>query len=261
MKLDAGDIIGRIIVPAAVIAALGLLRKYLPARKTHPQAQPDSNLVREDFGATNWAVYTCMIAVGIAFAFLVNRALVTANRSFAEAVGPATFRLLPVAPIWWFFAGIGALCLSWEITLFLWSLFGDRNRIGRFIDWTHQRGGFDSTRALRWMALLLALPIGVATLLAIPIHSSLCDDNIVVGHYAQLARQCLTYSRARRVALVDGLRDRSGKFAARAEIIVDFDDGSRWRSADNRDFTPEVDSGLAEFLQRKTGASLGTRRD
>jgi hypothetical protein len=171
---------------------------------------------------------------------------------------------IPIAPR---SAHMVVFCRDWSSLLelgdysFLWSLFGDRNRIGRFIDWTHQRGGFDSTRALRWMALLLALPIGVATLLAIPIHSSLCDDNIVVGHYAQLAPQCLTYSRARRVALVDGLRDRSGKFAARAEIIVDFDDGSRWRSADNRDFTPEVDSGLAEFLQRKTGASLGTRRD
>jgi hypothetical protein len=44
--------------------------------------------------------------------------------------------------------------------------------------------------------------------------------------------------------------------SAKAEIIIDFSDGSRWHSADNRDFTSAVDPGLDEFLQHKTGIPL-----
>jgi len=253
MSLGVGDMIGRMIVPAAVIAVLGLLRKYLPARRTDPRSQFDANGDVEDFTSANWAVYGVMVVVGVAFAFLSHRALVAANRHFAEADGPAVFRLLPQPAIWWFFPGFGALCLSWDITLLLWAIFGDRNRVVRFIDWTSERAGFDSTRALRWMALLIAMPIGVATLLAIPIHSTLRNNDIVVGHFASLTRQFLPYSQARRLVLVDGFRDRSGKFTPKAGMIVDFNDGSRWSSSANRDFKSEVDPGLPEFLQGKTG--------
>jgi len=244
------------IVPAAVIGVLGLLRRYLPARKTDPQAQLDSNGDVEDFSNANSAVYACMIVVGIAFAFSVHWALVATNRYFAEADGRATFLVLPSSAIWWLFPGFGALCLSWEITLFLWSLFSGRGRVTRFIDWTSERAGYDSTRALRWMTLFIAMPVGVATVLALPMHSALRDNDIVVGHYATLARQSLPYSHARRLVLVDGFRDRSGKFSARAGVIVDFDNGLRWSSSDIGDFKSEVDPALAELLQHKTGLPL-----
>ena len=39
-------------------------------------------------------------------------------------------------------------------------------------------------------------------------------------------------------------------------MIVDFKDGTRWRSADNRDFTTEPDPGLPEFLQNETGLTV-----
>jgi hypothetical protein len=39
-------------------------------------------------------------------------------------------------------------------------------------------------------------------------------------------------------------------------MIVDFADGSRWRSSDNGDFKSEVDPELVAFLQRKTGLSV-----
>jgi hypothetical protein len=83
-------------------------------------------------------------------------------------------------------------------------------------------------------------------------HSSLRDRDIVVGRYARFSRQHLSYSQASSLALVDGFRGRDGRFTAHAEMIVDFKDGTRWRSGDNRDFTPEPDPELAEFLQHKT---------
>jgi hypothetical protein len=236
-----------------VIAVLGLLRKYLPARKSDPQALLDSNGDVEDFTYANAAVYTGMVVVMIAFAFFSYKGLVAANSHFAEKDGTAAFRLLPQRAIWYFFPGFGALCLSWDITLFLWSLFGDPKRVSRFIGWSSERAGYDTTRALRWSALFVAMPLGIASILAIPLHSTLGDTAITVGHYARLTRQNLPYSQARRLVRVDGSRDRTGKFSPRAEMILDFDDGSRWSSAANRDFKTEVDPGLTEFLQEKTG--------
>jgi len=244
------------IVPAAVIAVFALLRRYLPARRTPPQTPTSSHRTLEDFSGTQWAVGFSMLLVALAFAYTVHMALVAANRYFAESDGPATFQLLPSSAIWWFFPGIGALCSTWEVTLSLWSLFQDHERIARYVAWSNERTGFDSTRALRWMALLLAMPIGVATILAIPMHSSLRNRDIAVGRYARFGREHLPYSQASRLVRVDGFRDRDGKLNAHAGMIVDFKDGTRWRSADNRDFTPEPDPGLAEFLQQKTGLTL-----
>ena len=244
------------IVPAVVLAALGLFRRYLPTHRTDPQRQLDLQGDVEDFTYANVAVYATMIVVGIAFALLSYKGLVWCNRQFAEAHGPAVFQLLPQRAIWWFFPGFGALCLSWEITLFFWSLFAGRSKVTRFSDWSSERAGYDCTRVLRWMALLIVLPIGVATLLALPIHSTLTDSEIIVGHYARLTREHLPYSQARRLMLVDGFRSREGKFTHRAEVILDFAYGTRWRSAENRDFTSKPDPGLAEFLAKKTGLPL-----
>jgi hypothetical protein len=256
MSLDIANLMGKLLVPAAVFGVLGLLRRYLPARQTKPQAQFDSHGDVEDFTSANFAVYACMVVVGIAFAFSAHWALVAGNRHFAEADGPAAFQFFPSGAIWWIFPGFGSVCLSWEITLFLWSLFEGRRTVVRFIDWTSERAGYDSTRALRWMTVFMAMPIGIASLLAIPMHSTLRDSDIEVGHYATLVRQSLPYVQARRLLLVDGFRNRYGKFSAAAGMIVDFDNGSRWSSSDIGDFKSKVDPGLPEFLQRKTGLPL-----
>jgi hypothetical protein len=255
MFVDA-SVTGRLLVPAVVALVLGLLRRYLPARKTDPQAQLDSDGNVEDFTYANTAVYTAMIVIGIGVAFISHKGLAAANRDFADADGTAVFHLLASDYLWWFFPGFGALCWSWEITLFLWSLFVGRAKVNRYIDWTNERAGYNSTRALRLIGILITLPVGLATLLAIPIHSTLSDSEIVVGHFASLHRERLPYAQARHLALVNGFRDRYGKFGARAEVIVDFAGGKSWNSADNRDFTPQPDPGLAEFLQQKTGLPL-----
>jgi hypothetical protein len=253
MRSDTASLIGRMIVPAAVLAGLGLLRRFLPPRKVDPGESRASNQANDDFRGTQWVVGSSMVLVALTFALLTHSALVMANRYFAEADGPAAFRLLPSPVIWWFFPGFGAICLTWPITLLIWSLFAAHDKIVRYSEWSDQRAGFDTMRAMYWMALLTAMPIGVATLLAIPIHSSLRDHDIAVGHYARFSSQHLPYSSARRLALVNGLRDRDGKFTPRADLIVDFANGTRWSSSDNRDFKLEVDPGLAEFIEQKTG--------
>ena len=55
--------------------------------------------------------------------------------------GPADFRIWPQSAIWWFFPGFGALTLSWEITLQLWSHLGNRDDASLYAYWSNQRTG------------------------------------------------------------------------------------------------------------------------
>jgi hypothetical protein len=106
---------------------------------------------------------------------------------------------------------------------------------------------------LRWLALLIVLPIGIATALALPMHSTLDDGGISVRPYASITPLRLRYADARRLTVVQGHRGRSGKLVVRAEILIDFADGYRWHSESNRDFKPEVEVDLLNFLEDKTG--------
>ena len=202
---------------------------------------------------------TGIVVVVIIFALASHEVLTFANRQFADADGPSRFQLLPSKAIWWFFPGFGALSLSPQIVL---SCGPPRRQeiIKRYVKWGNQRQGFDGMKGLmNWLAAAIALPIAIATVLAIPIHTSLRDSDMVVGQYATLSSRRYLYSQAQRLKSVDGFRDRDGKFTARAGNR-DFAGGYHWYSADNRDFTRAVDAGFTNFLQQKTGLPLTRRK-
>jgi hypothetical protein len=256
MMSGPSDLIGSALIPAAVVAIFALLRKYVPARQPGNVAPAITEDEVADFRRLQWAVGAAVVGVGVVFSIASYKVLLLANRYMAEADGPARFQLLPTKAIWWFFPGFGALCLTWEITLFLWSLLGDKRKIELYTEWSNQKTGFNSTRVLRWMALGIAAPVGVVTLLAVPMHSTLSDQDMRVQGYAQFSSRPYPYSKARRLMAVDGFRDNDGKFNARADVIVEFSDGYRWHSEANRDFASRVDPDLVEFLKEKTGLPL-----
>jgi heme/copper-type cytochrome/quinol oxidase subunit 2 len=249
------------IVPVVVALVLGLARsRFRPS----DSSERITDAEREEFQSVNWFVSTAMFAVMALFAFTTYNILRAANQYFADAEGPAQFQLLPSNVIWMFLPGFGALALSWEITLQVWSLFAGKKRVEHYVSWYHERAGFNSTRILRWMALLIVLPIGIATILAVPMHSTLNESEIYVRSYASITPLRLPYADARRLTVVQGLRDRNGKFTARAEILIDFANGYRWHSESNRDFSPAVDASLLKFLEQKTGlpaSEVETERD
>ncbi len=204
------------------------------------------------FRSTKWAVGVSMLAVGVLFAWSVHAAFVWLNRFIATANGPADFRLWPQSAIWWFFPGIGGLTLCWEITLQLWSHFGNQDDANLYAYWSNQRTGFDATRLLRWMAVLIALPIGVLTILALPMHTVFRQNDIRDCGYAFAPCKVYRYADARRMTIIEGFRDRDGKLIERAGIVIDFSDGRRWSSADVGDFNKTVDPAFADLLTRKT---------
>jgi hypothetical protein len=179
------------------------------------------------------------------------------NRHLATQGGGALFVIYPESAIWWFFPGFGALALPWEITLRAMSLLGFRAEADSYNYWSSLKAGFDCRRLLRWLALVVVAPIAVVTLLALPMHSALRQDNIQNCGYAFAKCKNYAYAMARRMTIVDGFRRRDGKLTRRAEVVVDFQDGSRWISTGMGEFKSSVNPVLVQLLESKTGLLYG----
>ncbi len=243
------------IVPVAVAIGLAFARKYLKPSTRLSEAQLSA--LDERFQHTKWAVGVGMIAVAVVFVWATHYVLVSLNRYLAASDGPGTgLQLWPQAAIWWFFPGFGALTLCCELTLQLWSVFGNSETARSYRLWSDGRAGFDCTRILRGMALVIAAPIGVLTVLALPMHASLRHEDIRACGYAWAGCKTFDYSKAVRMTLIEGFRDRDSKLHPRAGIVLDFSDGRRWSSADIGDFRNSVDPALSAYLVERTRLPL-----
>jgi hypothetical protein len=197
-----------------------------------------------------------MALVGLVFAWSTHALLVLLSRYYAISQGGSGPWLSPQTAIWWFFPGFGAVALCYELTLQLWSAIGDRREAALYDFWNSRKAGFDCRRVLRWMGLVVALPIGVLTALALPMHATLGQDEIVDCGYGFSPCKGYRYADARRMTEVEGFRDRNGNLTNRAGIVIDFSDGRRWSSAEWGNFGRSVDPGLVKFLKVKTGLQL-----
>jgi hypothetical protein len=241
----------------AVSFVFALARRYMSIASVKPPEGLDSvRNLDSRFDNTQWIIGISMVVVGVLFVMSTHSALVLLNRYFSTTDGPAEFRLWQQSAIWWFFPGFGALALSWEIVLQLWSDLGNREAARLYNYWSIQKSGFDAPKLLRWMAVLVALPIGVLTVLALPMHVALRQDDIRDCGYAFAPCKVYRYVDARRMTMIEGFRDREGKLTKRAGIVIDFNDDRRWSSADIGDFSPTVNPAFTEFLQKKTQLPL-----
>ena len=162
-----------------------------------------------------------MIATAVVFAWTTHHLLVSLNRYLGTSDGPETsLRLWPQTAIWWFFPGFGAVVLCWEITLKLWSALGQGDTARSYRLWSDGRTGFDCTRILRWMALVIALPIGVFTFLALPMHTELRHQDIRVCGYAWAGCKTFAYSKAVRMTLIKSGHARTRRRHSRACVFI-----------------------------------------
>ncbi len=254
MSYSPVDSLVRALIPAVVLGVFALARRYLPARATLEYASAYSlEDLRGRFAVTQWLVGAAMVLVGAAIALGIHSILVNLNRFFAATDGPSDFVLLPQTAIWWFLPGFAALCLAWEITLGAWSLVGNAKDVALYNYWTTATAGFDSTRVLRIMTVVIVLPIGILTALEVPAHVTLGNEEIRMRGYGFSSAKTYRYRDARSMTIIEGFRNRDGTLVRRAGVLLDFSDGRRWSSADIGDFKPTVDQGLVDFLTTKTG--------
>jgi len=252
MSRDIAQFAGKALVPIAVLAAFALFRKYLPAPGSVPGNEAVLDDLNERFRRVQWIVGFVMLTIAGLVFLGTHIALLGLNHYIAVTDAPqAVFRLWPQRATWWFFPGFAGITLCWEIALRLWAAFGDAASAALYSTWSNQRAGFDATKVLRWMMLLIALPIGVLTILALPVHTTVGEHAIQDCGYAFAGCKTFAYSDARRMTLIKGFRDRDGKLHPRAAVILDFVDHRRWSSAVG-DFKSSIDPALVSFLSDRT---------
>lgn len=239
---------GRIFVPAAVALVFALSKRYLPPTSDVRFTTHDA----DEFSRLQWLVGAFMLLVGTGFGVGSYKALLWANAALADQEAHSEFLLLPTHWMWLFLPLSGALCLTWDLTLRFWRLIGDPLRASEYESWTNSKVGFDASRVLHIMSATIVLPIAIATILALPIHSSIGADGMFIGHFATLQSTPHRYADISRITVTDGLRLRDGSLQRRPAITLDFRDGTRWSSANNRDPEKFIDYALLNLLQEKT---------
>jgi len=257
-------IVDRVLTPIGILFAVWQLAKYFsPAglRASLPASAmkaPDPKDADEDgkFGSRYLLVQICIVAVGLLFAVSTHRALLWLNRRIVTAEGPANYRIWPSPAMFWFFPGFGALTLAWPIVLQFWSDFISRRAAYSFNYWWAQSAGYDSTRALERLALILTAPMGVLTILLLPTHISLRPHDIRDCKYGIAPCKTYLYSDARRMTLFNAVDNRDGGIVRGAGIAIDFKDGHRWTSTEIGDDTETVDPALIETLKEQTKLPL-----
>jgi hypothetical protein len=257
-----------ILIVVAITGAMALFRKVFPAsRKALTGQELDIEALDERFTPLRSKVISAMILIGLIFGLGSYFALIGINRALAALDGQGQFRFFPESAIWWFFPGFGAICLSWEFTLQLWALFAGQDLVNLFSDWTNNstafwgRGsytGMDSRKVLRWMAVLIVLPIGIFTALALNMHTVIGPDGIRECGYAFKPCTVHSYASMRRVTKVRGRKNDKGQFIPESSIVIDYSDGKRWSSADWSGARDSLDLAPIQFLANQALLEIGS---
>jgi hypothetical protein len=148
----------------------------------HPSGltQDQSDDLEAKFSGWQNTVNLSCAATPVLFLLGTRFLLLYISRALANSDGLSGLHIHYQQVIWWFFPGFGAVCLSFEIVLLIWSLFIGCGIVNLYVEWAarqpkRSRGGetyYDSRKLYRWMTLLVALPIGIGTVLALNMHTT-----------------------------------------------------------------------------------------
>ncbi len=190
----------------------------------------------------------------LAIAFLLTFFLFRdANRWWASLDGPSVLTQYPSAAIWCFFPLFAALAIPWPLTVWYLRRVGRWEEADGIEDQADSKGGMNMLAVMKWLSIGLVGPIGILTLLAIPIHLSITPTEVRVGHYASIHTEVFKFSQARRLTLVEGYKDRDGSFHPAKDLIIDFADGRRLSGNQVGDGGTDIRDDVMQLLIAKTG--------
>src|ERR1700735_3689656 len=240
-----------LIIFAVVIA---LFRQIPPPRSRmvrhrYDEAQVPEPLPTGVIGAAMWC-----LGIGLALLFFVLRG---ANHWWASLQGPAIVTQYPTQVIWGFFPGFAALSIPWPLTVWYLRRVGRWEEAESIQDAADSKCGFDSFQIMKWLSIGVVAPIAVVTLLAVPIHLSITDSEVRVGHYASFRTEIFPLNDARHLTIVDLYKLQGGRIHQTKDVIVDFADGRRLRGNQVGDGGTSVQDDVMQLLIAKTGLTPG----
>ncbi len=244
------DWLSRALVPLVIALVLCLFRRIVPPRSRldnsrYDQQQRPEPLPTGVIGGAMWA-----LGIGFALTFFLLR---DANRLWARADGQSVLTLYATPWIWFFLPFFSALAIPWPLTVWYLRRVGRKDEADNIADAADRKGGMDTSRVMKWLGIALVGPISLFTLLAIPVHLSISDSEVRLGHYASIRAERFPFSEARRATLIDGYRLRDGRFQRARDIVIDFADGRRLRGNAVGDGGTDVEERVVQLLLDKTG--------
>jgi hypothetical protein len=190
------------------------------------------------------------LALVLALLFFVLRG---GNYFWAALEGPSILTQYAPQPIWCILPGFAAVTIPWPLTVWYLRRVGRWEEADSIEDAADRKGGMNSFRVMKWLSVGVVGPIALFTVLAIPVHFSVTDSEVRVGHYASVVTDSFPLSAARRLSVVNGYRLRDGRFHAAKDVIIDFSDGRRLRANQVGDGGTNVRADVMQLLIAKTG--------
>jgi len=199
------------------------------------------------------------LVVGLLFSFGAYLSLVAINKRLAGAAVPSEIQLFPSPFLWCFFPAFGGFCLAWDLRILLWSALGNSRTAMLYRVWAKRRtagepNAFGPSLFNRRFIRLIVVPMGLFTLLALNMHTTLGPDAIRECGYAFKPCKVLPYADLRRITFV--ARRESSKNTTGASLVLDFKDGHRWSTGDWGDETDDVNPSVVNFLRQKIAIPL-----
>lgn len=153
------------------------------------------------------------------------------------------------------FEGLAALSIPWPLTAWCLRRVGRWEEADNVEDASDRRGSADSFAILKWLCILVVTPIAIFTFLAIPIHLSITETGIRVGHYASFNSDSFLFQDARRITVIHGPELKRGTSLVQ-DVIIDFGDGSRLRGNQVGDGGTNIRADVMQQLHDRSGLPL-----
>ena len=241
--------IPRFAVPIAIALAFALFRRMAPPRHRSAEHSCDESQLPEPLapgiiGAAMWA-----LGIALAMLFFVLR---SANHLWASLEGPSLLTQYAPQVFWCFLPGFAAVSIPWPMAVWYLRRVGRWEEADRIQNSSDSKVGFDSFRVMKWLSIGIVGPIAVFTLLGVPIHFSIGDAEIRVGHYASFRTERFPLKEARSLIIVHGRTLQGDRSHQAEDVIVEFDDGRSLRGNQVGDGGTSVRNDVLQLLIRKT---------
>jgi hypothetical protein len=214
------------------------------ASHRYDESQVPERLPSGMIGSAMWS-----LAIVIALLFFVLRGV---NHFWASLEGPSILTQYAPQVVWCFLPGFAAVTTPWPLTVWYLRKVSRWEEADGIEDAADSKGRMNSFRVMKWLSVGAVGPIALFTLLAVPIHLSISDSEVRVGHYASVVTERFPLNEARRLTIVDGYRLRDGSIHPAKDVIIDFADGRRLRANEVGDGGTNVRNDVMQLLITKT---------
>jgi hypothetical protein len=240
----------RFLVPIAIAVAFALFRHMAPpvariAGHRYDEAQIPEPLASGVIGGAMWS-----LGIALAMLFFVLRG---ANHLWASLEGISLLTQYAPQVFWCFLPGFAAVLIPWPLTVWYLRRAGRWQEADDIQDASDSKGGFDSFRIMKWLSIGVVGPIAVLTLLAVPIHLSITDSEVRVGHYASFHPDIFPLKDARSLTIVDMPRMQGDRILHTKDAILGFANGRRLRGNQVGDGGTSIRNDVLQLLIEKTG--------